>query len=84
MSTKPIAAVDPTASAVKKARNGFRRPTRSLIAPRIGETRALTSTEALTATVNQNRPGPSPRNLMLQRLIAKETTAKLKMVFAKS
>jgi hypothetical protein len=35
-------------STVKKSRNGSRRPPRSLIAPRTGETRALSPT--LTAT----------------------------------
>ena len=69
---------------VKKARKGLRRPTRSLIAPRTGETIALSSTETLTAAVNQNVPLASPRNRMAHRLIAKLTMAKLKIVFAKS
>ena len=84
MSTRPMASVPMMHSAVKTARNGLRRPTRSLIAPRMGETIAFTSTEPLTATVNQNVPGPSPRKRIVHRLIAKLTIAKLKIVFAKS
>jgi hypothetical protein len=45
---------------------------------------ALSSTDTLTAAVNQNVPGPSPRKRMVHRLIAKLTMAKLKIVLAKS
>ena len=38
----------------------------------------------LTAAVNQNVPSASPRKRIAQRLIAKLTIAKLKIVFAKS
>ena len=79
-----MTAVAATDTRVNAARKGLRRPARSLIAPRIGDTSALSSTEALTATVNHRIPGPSPRNRMLHRLIANDTTAKLKIVLAKS
>ncbi len=69
---------------MKTARNGLRRPTRSLMAPRTGETIAFSRTDTLTAAVNQKVPGPSPRKRMVHRLIAKLTMAKLKIVFAKS
>ena len=49
-----------------------------------GDTAALMRTDALTAKVNQNWPAASPRNSMAQRLIAKLTMAKLKIVLAKS
>ena len=84
MSTRPITAVPTMQATVKTARNGLRRPTRSLIAPRIGDTAALMRTEMLRAAVNQNVPSASPRKRIAQRLIAKLTIAKLKIVFAKS
>ena len=58
MSTKPMTAVPTMHATVKTARNGLRRPTRSLIAPRTGETAALMRTETLSAAVNQNVPRP--------------------------
>ena len=62
----------------------MRRPARSLIAPSAGERSAFSRTEALTATVNQSRPGPSPSARMDHRLIANDTIAKLNIVLAKS
>jgi hypothetical protein len=84
MSTKPITTVPMMHATVNTARNGLRRPTRSLMAPSTGETMALSRTETLTAAVNQNVPAPSPRKRIVHRLIAKLTMAKLKIVFAKS
>ena len=69
--------------AVKTARNGLRRPTRSLIAPRMGETIAFTSTDR-SRRREPERAGPSPRKRIVHRLMAKLTIAKLKIVFAKS
>ncbi len=79
-----MSAVAITMIAVKTARKGLRRPMRSLMAPSTGETAALTSTDALTAIVNQSMPTPSPRKRMAHRLIANETIAKEKIVLAKS
>ena len=84
MFTKPMNRVGTMQRAVKTARNGFRRPVRSLIAPSTGETAALIRTEALTAKVNQNCPPASPRNSVAHRPIAKLTMAKEKIVLAKS
>ena len=84
MSTNPISAVAPTQRAVKAARKGVRRPARSLMAPSAGDSRALSSTDALTATVNHSSPGPSPSARIDHRLMANETIAKLNIVFAKS
>ena len=84
MSTRPMSAVGTMVRTVKKRRNGLRLPVRSLMAPRIGETMALTRTEANTAQPNQRWPSVSPRKLVAHRLMAKLTIAKLKIVFAKS
>ena len=69
---------------VKNARNGSRRPPRSLIFPRTGLTRALSPTAAADATPSQRFPALSPMPCVSRRPIAFEMTAKLKIVFAKS
>jgi hypothetical protein len=65
-----MSTVGPMASTVNAARNGLRRRTRSLAAPRIGDTIALRRTDALTASVNQSWPLASPRKRIAHRLIA--------------
>ena len=81
-----MTAVGTMHSAVKNSRNGSLRPPRSLSAPRIGETSALRPTLRATATLSTSWPGPAPKRLssVSHRPIAPDTTAKLKIVLAKS
>jgi hypothetical protein len=71
---------------VKPKRNGNRRPPRSDSAPRIGETIALSPTEITIARLRRKLPSRSPNRASStsHRPIAFETTAKLKIVLAKS
>ena len=73
--TNAIAAVETTHRPVKKSRNGRRRPPRSETAPRTGDTRAFSPTEAAFAMPNQNWPSDGPRRSTVQRPIAYDTTA---------
>jgi len=73
--TSAMAVVARTHWAVKKARNGSRRPPRSLTAPRTGETTALMPTLTALATPNQNCPSPGPRRSTAHRPIAYDTMA---------
>src|SRR5262245_13037737 len=63
-----------------------RPPARSLTAPRTGETSAFRPTLAMIATLSRMLPSRSPnrRSSVSHRPIAPDTTAKLKIVFAKS
>jgi hypothetical protein len=47
-------------SAVNSSRNGIRRPPRSEIAPRIGDTSALTPTLSATDTPSSTAPSRGP------------------------
>ncbi len=47
-------------NAVKNSRNGIRRPPKSEIAPRIGDTRALMPTLTMIATERSTLPSRSP------------------------
>ena len=77
--------VAPMHSAVKTSRNGIRRPPRSEMAPRIGDTSALMPTLIAIATDSRTLPSRSPNwSLTRYRPIAPDTTAKLKIVLAKS
>ena len=73
-------------SEVKNSRYGIRRPPRSVRAPRIGETRALSPTLTTTATLRMKLPSRSPNrpSATSHRPIAQDTTANEKIVFAKS
>ena len=84
--TSAMKNVEPMHSSVKNNRNGIRRPPRSENAPRIGETRALSPTLTTIAIDRKAFPSRSPNWLSLTRYnpIAPDTTAKLKIVFAKS
>src|SRR5919106_11997 len=82
--TSAMANVEPMHSAVKSRRNGIRRPPRSEIAPRIGDTTALSPTLSATDTPSKTPPSRGPNWLFRYSPIAPDTTAKLKMVFAKS
>ena len=57
---------------------------RSEMAPRIGETRAFRPTETATAIDRKRLPSRAPNSSTRHRPMAFETTAKLKIVFAKS
>src|SRR5215207_10832618 len=83
-SVKAIRAVAMTVIAVKTSRYGNRRPSRSLTAPRIGDTIALSRTLAAAATPNQNCPSAGPRRSMVHRPIAYDTTEYVKIVLARS
>ena len=63
--------------AVKKRRNGRRRPPRSLMAPRIGETRALSPTLVATAMPWTSCPvaWPKRESSVSHSPIATDTTA---------
>ncbi len=76
--------VAPMHSAVKPSRYGIRRPPRSENAPRIGDTSALMPTLIATATASSTPPSRSPNRSLRYSPIAPDTTAKLKIVFAKS
>src|SRR6476469_5300899 len=72
--------------AVKNRRKGSRRPPRSLSAPRIGDTIALSATLIATAIETTRLPSRSPKRLasVAHRPMAVETTAYEKIVLAKS
>ena len=82
----PMNAVGMMHRIVKKSRYGIRRPARSEIAPRIGETMAFSPTLTRIATLRRTLPSRSPNTpgWTSQRPIAPDTTTKLQMVFAKS
>jgi hypothetical protein len=84
MSTTPIASVGTMQAAVKTRRYRFLPPVRSDMAPRTGETAALSATDRLPATVKRKVPFVSPRKRIAHGPMAKLTIAKLKIVFAKS
>ena len=71
-------------SAVNSSRNGMRRPPRSDSAPRIGETIALIPTLSANAAANSKPPSRRPNWSFRYSPIAPDTTAKLKIVLAKS
>src|SRR5215207_4070230 len=83
-SVTAIRAVATTVIAVKTRRYGSRRPPRSLTAPRIGDTIALSSTLAAAARPNQNCPSAGPRRSIVHRPIAYDTTEYVKIVLARS
>ena len=70
--------------AVNSNRNGIRRPPRSEIAPRTGDTMALMPTLTMTARDRATAPSCGPNRSLRYRPMAPDTTAKLKIVLAKS
>ena len=78
--------VAPTHNAVNASRNGRRWPPRSESAPRTGETMALSPTLTTMPTLSRKLPSRSPNCpvSVSHSPMAPDTTAKLKIVFAKS
>ena len=73
----PMSTVGAMVSTVKNSRNGRRRPPRSLSAPRIGETSALSPTLIAIAMPWTSWPRPWPNRLssVSHRPMAVDTTA---------
>ena len=81
LAMKKVAAMHCT---VKSRRKGIRRPPRSDRAPRIGDTIALMPTLTATDTASNTPPSRRPNWSVRYSPMAPDTTAKLKIVLAKS